>query len=156
MPERPNGAHWKCDGLLILGTWVQIPHLLPKKTHMLRNFEIDPQYLTDVHQVHALDLVKDRNNPTPDEIIMILRGNDIVRSIYTTDHPEFTKLRDELEKLRYIKTQRGWWNGDIVLKSFKINGWILKKDYTFPCAAALSNAIKCKAKSTSRSKCINW
>ena len=123
---------------------------------MLRNFEIDPQYLTDVQQVHALDLVKDRNNPTPDEIIMILRGNDIVRSIYTTDHPEFTKLRDELEKLRYIKTQRGWWNGDIVLKSFKINGWILKKDYNFPCAAALSNAIKCKAKSTPRSKCINW
>lgn len=122
---------------------------------MLKNFEIDPQYLTDVHQVHTRDLVKDRNNPTPDEIILILRGHDIVRSISTVDHPEFTKLRNKLEELRYIKIERGWWNGDTVLKSFKLNGWILRKHFKFPCAAALGISIKVASSGKRQNHCLN-
>lgn len=122
---------------------------------MLRNFEIDPQYLTDIQEVNVLDLVKDRNNPTPDEIILILRGSDTIRSIHTIDHPEFTKLRNKLEELRYIKTQRGWWNGDTVIKSFKLNGWILRKYFKFPCAAALGITIKFAENSKRGKTCIN-
>ena len=122
---------------------------------MLRNFEIDPQYLTDLQEVLTIDLVKDRNNPTPDEIILILRGSDTIRNIHTIDHPEFTKLRNKLEELRYIKIERGWWNGDTVLKSFKLNGWILRKDFSFPCAAALGITIKFAGNRKRSNACIN-
>lgn len=122
---------------------------------MLKNFEIDPQYLTDLQEVFTIDLVKDRNNPTPDEIILILRGSDTIRNIHTIDHPEFTKLRNKLEELRYIKIERSWWNGDTVLKSFKLNGWILRKDFSFPCAAALGITIKFAGNRKRSNACIN-
>lgn len=108
-----------------------------------KNFEIDEAYLTDVNVRKVHDHVKDRANPTPDELIMILKGRDQSVSIYNTDHEEFTKLREELGRLGYIKIQRGWWNGDRVLKSFKLNGWVFKKGHKFPCASALGVNIRC-------------
>ena len=55
-------------------------------------------------------------------------------------------MRNQLEELGYIKTERGWWNGDRVLKSFKLNEWTMRKGHKFPCAAALKGSIECARK----------
>ena len=113
---------------------------------MLKQFYIDECYITDVTVRTEHDFIKDRNNPTHDDIIKILKGYDRGLSISNKDHDEFTKLRNQLEELGYIETQRSWWNGDRVLKSFKLNEWTFRKNHKFPCAAAMSNSISCARK----------
>ena len=54
------------------------------------------------------------------------------------DHPGFTTLRNKLEKQGYIQIERGWWNGDRVIKPFSLNGFKFKKYDKFPCASALN------------------
>ena len=113
---------------------------------MLRQFVIDEQYITDVTVRQEYDLVKDRDNLTNEDLIKILKGYDKSVSISSKDHDEFTKLRDQLEELGYISTWRSCWNGDRILKSFKLNEWTMRKGRKFPCAAALKNSIECARK----------
>lgn len=113
---------------------------------MLKEFYIDEQYITDETVRTERDLIKDRSNISHEDLIKILKGWDKSVTISNKDHDEFTKLRNQLEKLGYIKTERGWWNGDRVLKSFKLNGWTMRKGHKFPCAAALRNSIECAKK----------
>ena len=113
---------------------------------MLRQFVIDEQYITDVTVRVEYDYVKDRNNLSNEDLIRILKGYDKSVSISNKDHDEFTKLRDQLEELGYIETQRSWWNGDRILKSFKLNEWTMRKGHKFPCAAALRVSIDCARK----------
>ena len=110
---------------------------------MLREFFIDEAFITDVTVRTEHDFIKDRKNPTNEDLIKILKGWDKSVSISNKDHDEFTKLRNQLEELGYIETQRSWWNGDRVLKSFKLNGWTFRKGHKFPCAAALRVSIDC-------------
>ena len=112
----------------------------------LRQFTIDEQYICDVTIRTEHDFIEDRSNPTHDDIIKILKGYDKSYSISNKDHDEFTKLRDQLEELGYIETQRSWWNGDRVLKGFKLNEWTFKKGEKFCCAGAMSNSIHCARK----------
>ena len=113
---------------------------------MLRQFTIDESFICDVIVRTEHDFIKDRNNPTHEDLIKVLKGYDKGVSISNKDHDEFTKLRNQLEELGYIKCERGWWNGDQVLKSFKINEWTFKKGHRFPCASALNNSIHCARK----------
>lgn len=113
---------------------------------MLKQFTIDEKFICDVTVRTEFDLVKDRNNPTYDDLIKILKGYDKMVSTSNKDHDEFTKLREELGRLGYIEIQRGWWNGDRVLKSFKLNEWTFRKGHKFTCAAAMSNSIHCARK----------
>jgi hypothetical protein len=113
---------------------------------MLRQFTIDESFICDVTVRTEHDFIKDRNNPTHEDLIKILKGYDKGLSISNKDHDEFTKLRNQLEELGYIKCERGWWNGDRVLKSFKINEWTFRKGHKFPCASALNNSIHCARK----------
>jgi len=108
---------------------------------MLRKFTIEEQYITEVSVTRSYDHVKDRNNPTYDELIKVLQGHDRSYSYCTDDHDEFKKLRNNLEELGYIRCERSWWNGDVVLKSFKLNEWTFRKGQKFPCAAAINSAI---------------
>jgi len=110
---------------------------------MLRQFIIDEQYICDVPLRIEHDFIKDRNNLTHDDLIKIIKGHDKSYSISNKDHDEFTKLRNQLEELGYIKCERGWWNGDRVLKGFKLNEWTFRKGHQFPCATAMSNSIHC-------------
>lgn len=110
---------------------------------MLKQFSINESYICDVSVRTEHDFIKDRNNPTPEDIIKCLKGYDKSVSISNKDHDEFTKLRNQLEELGYIKTERGWWNGDRVLKSFKLNEWTFQKGHKFPCAAAIRCSIEC-------------
>jgi hypothetical protein len=111
------------------------------------NFEIDPEYITDISVVTEYHRAKDPTNPTPEELIAIIRDGSVRGTSYTTtDHPEYAKLRDHLEDLGYIKTARMSWNGDRVLKRFTLNGVPFKKDDQFSCAAAMQHYIVYKRK----------
>ena len=109
---------------------------------MLREFFIDEEYVTDVTVRTERSLLENPENPTHEDLIKILKGEDKMVSIASKDHPEFAKLRDELENLGYIITQRSWWNGDKVIKGFKLNGYPLKKGERFYSAAAMSGSFK--------------
>lgn len=109
---------------------------------MIAQFYLDESFFKSVTKQTVHDYVKDRNNPTPEETLMILRGYDTSITTTSIDHPEFTKLREELGKRGYIKIERGWWNGDRVEKTFKLNEWLFKKGDKFASASALGNAIK--------------
>jgi hypothetical protein len=113
---------------------------------MLKQFIIDEQYICDVMVRTEHDFIKDRNNPTHDDLIKVLKGYDKGLSISNKDHDEFTKLRNQLEELGYIECQRSWWNGDRVLKSFKLNEWTFRKGHKFPSASAMNNSIHCARK----------
>lgn len=110
---------------------------------MLRQFTIDERFICDVTVRVVHDFIKDRSNPTPDDVIKILKGYGVTTSTSHKDHDEFTKLRDQLEELGYIKTERGWWNGDRVLKGFKLNEWTFLKGEKFCSAGAMKNSINC-------------
>ena len=113
---------------------------------VLRQFTIDESFICDVTVRTEHDFIKDRINPTHDDIIKILKGYDKSYSTSNKDHDEFTKLREELGSLGYIEIQRGWWNGDRVLKSFKLNEWTFLKGEKFCSASAMSNSINCARK----------
>lgn len=113
---------------------------------MSNQFYLDEQYICDVTVRTEHDFIKDRNNITNEDLINILKGWDKSVTISNKDHDEFTKLRNQLEKLGYIKTERSWWNGDRVLKPFYLNEWKFKKNHKFPCAAAMKNSIYCARK----------
>ena len=87
----------------------------------MRQFQIDPSYLVTITCTRTTSFVVDPENPTPEELIMVLRNEHQMTSHWVEDHPEFTKLRNELEQLGYIKTERSWWNGDRVLQPFVLN-----------------------------------
>lgn len=109
-------------------------------------FTIDESYLCDVTVTTEFDFIADRENPTPDDLIKLIKYPHKPVIYSNKDHDEFTKLRNQLEELGYIKCQRGWWNGDTVLKPFYLNGWRFKKNHKFPCAAALKVSIDCARK----------
>ena len=68
------------------------------------------------------------------------------------DHPEFTKMRNRLEKQGYIQIEHGWINGDRVLKPFSLNGFKFKKHDKFPCASAMDIWLSVKEKKLTKSK----
>lgn len=111
---------------------------------VIQNFEIDEQYLTNVvveEQVTFTGLTTTGSVTPEQRAVMEEMMDKPLKVTKWIDHPEFTKLREQLEADGYIKIERSWWNGDKVLKPFKINGISLKKNGTFYCAVALGNAI---------------
>lgn len=104
----------------------------------LREFYIDEAYMCDITIHKEWNMyTKNGREPTPEELIKILNGEGKCSITGSEDHPEFTKLREELGRLGYIEIQRSWINGDRVTKSFKLNGYIARKGWQFSCATAL-------------------
>ena len=68
------------------------------------------------------------------------------------DHPEFTKMRNRLEKQGYIQIEHGWVNGDRALKPFSLNGFKFKKHDKFPCASAMDVWLSVEEKKLTKSK----
>lgn len=58
-------------------------------------------------------------------------------SISRVEHPAFENLRTSLASRGYIKIERGWYNGDIVIKPFFLNRVYFDVDDRFPCADAM-------------------
>jgi len=101
------------------------------------NFEIDPKYVTDViiHQTYYRHA--DKTMLTNEQLIEVIKNPVIGKSTSTEDHPEFTRLREQLGEQGYISIERGWWNGDCVLKSFSLNGVQFEPGEKFCCAGAM-------------------
>lgn len=60
-------------------------------------------------------------------------GYGLQRSI---DHPCFTEIREKLYNGGYIHIEKGWSNGDRVLKPFYINRYLFDVGDKFCCASA--------------------
>ena len=103
----------------------------------MKEFTIDTKYFTDVTiRKEWNSYTKDGREPTAEELVLILQGKGKCSMTSSADHPEFAKLRKQLGELGYIKIETGWWNGDRVLKPFKLNGLILEEGEQFSCASA--------------------
>jgi len=104
----------------------------------MKNFEIDMEYVVSVSIVEE-HYPKQRENETSEEFLIrkLTHGSNPVVTISSEDHPEFAKLRNQLEQEGYIKTERSWSNGDRVLKPFMLNNVKFKKNYKFCCASAM-------------------
>jgi hypothetical protein len=98
---------------------------------------LDEEYLTSI-TVHK-DYMKDR--PEDEQLIAKLKGHKFC-STHSEDHPEFDKVRRELEAEGYLNVVRNSWNGDTVLKPFVFNGAKFKKGERFPCGAAIKGHLK--------------
>lgn len=109
----------------------------------MKKFTIDIAYATSVYIKEVFPLRQKEGESDEDFLIRKLKSCHATSySIRTEDHPEFAKLRDNLESLGYIKTDRNSWNGDVVLKTFMLNNVKFKTHNRFPCAAAISYNLK--------------
>ena len=111
------------------------------------DFIIDPAYLCSVSIREEWNTyTKNGREPTAEELLLVLAGKGNYSMGSSIDHPEFTKLREQLGEQGYIKIERGWWNGDRVLKPFKLNGRKFKEGDQFSCGAAMGNHLIVRAK----------
>lgn len=108
----------------------------------MKDFFIDPQYLTDVMVTTYYKKYQDQDHVTHEELIDAIKYPGGAIMMGSKDHPEFSFLRDELERQGYIACQRMWWNGDRVVKPFRLNGCLFEEDEQFPCAAAMKGHLK--------------
>lgn len=113
---------------------VRVPGYPPNK---IMHFYLNQDYFCSVTIRKSGNTYRDKENPTEEDLFKILQGKGDWSSVQNEDHPEFKKLRELLGMQGYIKIQRSWSNGDIVLKEFRLNGYNFKKGDRFPCAAAL-------------------
>jgi hypothetical protein len=104
---------------------------------MSNRFTIDPEFLCSITTTTEYWHLENQENPTAQDMIRLLKRTHKTVVTGSHDHPEFAKLRDQLEQSGYIKTERSWCNGDQVLKQFWLNGVAFKKNQQFGCAAAL-------------------
>lgn len=93
----------------------------------MKTFRLSKKYICQVCTSNKIKLHNANDSLLDDSVIST--GFD--------DHPEFEKLRNKLEKKGYIKVERNWVNGDIVLVSFYLNKLKFKKNELFPCASAI-------------------
>jgi hypothetical protein len=106
------------------------------------NILIDEAYLCQESIRESGSIFSGKEALSEEEFLKVLMGNDRWISFRNDDHPEFKKLRNQLEADGFIHTERRWWNGDRVLKRFKINGYVFEEGDQFPCGAAIRNYIE--------------
>ena len=104
---------------------------------MIKEFAIDPAYVTEVSVRTDYPFQPPADKATDEDIIRALKHRGGTYSIQSVDHPEFMALRDRLEAEGYIRTERQWWNGDRVLKRFRLNGVLFRPGEQFSSAAAM-------------------
>jgi len=74
---------------------------------------------------------------TDEDLVEVIKGHGGCSITGSDDGPEFKALRNQLEEMGYIKCERNWWNGDRVIRTFRLNGLRFKKDTQFSSGAAL-------------------
>ncbi len=106
-------------------------------------FYIDPAFIVSVTErvVHTANRLHEETEE--DFLVRKIKYQGNIVSTSSNDHPEFAKLRNELEAAGFIETQRYCWNGDTVLKPFYLNDVKFKKYEKFYSAAAMSSRLKC-------------
>ena len=110
------------------------------------DFTLDPDYMCGVNIYKEWNqYTQNGREPTNEELLLILAGKGRCSSLHSEDHPEFARLREQLGELGYIHIHRGCWNGDRVLKPFKLNGRKFKESDQFSCGAAMGNHLRVRA-----------
>jgi hypothetical protein len=111
------------------------------------NFNINPEYLTSVSTRKEWNTYTNNGRvPTDEELILIIQGKGNYSIGSSIDHPEFAQLREQLGSEGYISIERGWWNGDRVLKPFRLNGCKFKEGEQFSCGPAMGIHFAVRAK----------
>ncbi len=72
-----------------------------------------------------------------EDLVKVLQGKGNHSSMGSDDSEEFKALRNQLEAEGYIRCERGWWNGDRVLKTFFLNEVRFDRDDQFSSGAAM-------------------
>lgn len=103
----------------------------------MKEFAIDIAFCDSVSKITYHSLLENKHNPTPQDLVKIIRGEDKITSFESIDHPMFTKLREQLAADGFIEIDNGSWNRDTVLSPFKLNGVLFKTGDRFPCASAI-------------------
>ena len=108
----------------------------------LKDFYLDEtlDWEEHIHQVWNSYLSKDVL--TNEDLVEVLKDGGHCASFSSDDAPEFKALRNKLEELGYIECQRRWWNGDRVLRAFRFNGVVFRRDEQFCCGAAMKLHLK--------------
>lgn len=100
-------------------------------------FTINLEYCDSVNKITHHSLLENEHDPTPQDLIKIIRGEDKMTSFESIDHPVFNELREQLAAGGFIKVDRSSWNGDTVLSTFRLNGVVFSPGNRFPCASAI-------------------
>lgn len=100
-------------------------------------FELDESLLWNVTIRKEWNMYLDKDVITNEDLVEVLRGKGHCSSVSDDDGPEFKDLRNQLEAEGYIRCERGWWNGDRVLKLFFLNGVRFGTHDKFPSGAAM-------------------
>lgn len=109
---------------------------------MIKKFYIPVEFITSVTVTTVYPLTPRQDESAEDFLIRKLKSaGHAMRSTSSIDHPEFTKIREMLGDTGYISIERGWWNGDRVLKKFYLNDVLFRKDEKFLSAAAMSHHL---------------
>lgn len=114
------------------------------------HFTIDSSFLCQVTVSESGNTYLGKSNPTEADLAEYIKGHGNWAYMSSKDHPEFARLREQLGQEGYIKIQRGWWNGDSVLKEFYLNGARFRKGEQFCCGSAIKYTIETKIKNKNR------
>jgi hypothetical protein len=79
---------------------------------------------------------------TSEDLVEVIKGKGHCSITGDDDGPEFKALRNQLEADGYIRCERSWWNGDRVLRAFKLNGVTFRKHDQFSCGAAMKHHLR--------------
>lgn len=113
----------------------------------MKEFILDEAYFTDVIERKEWNMYTANGRvPTDEELLLILQGKGNMSITGSKDHPEFAKLRTQLDMEGYIRIEPGWINGDRVLKPFMLNGYKFKEGEQFSSAAAMGIHFKVRKK----------
>ena len=109
----------------------------------MKKFYIDIAYVVDVIVRTEHPMRQYTGETEADFLVRKLKSdNSPMYSIGNKDHDEFTKLREQLGKEGYITIERGWWNGDRVVRPFYLNDVKFSKGDKFCCASAMKYTLE--------------
>lgn len=108
----------------------------------LKDFYLDEAMDWEEYIHRSWNTYLDKDIITSEDLVEVLKGSGHCASFSSDDAPEFKALRNKLEELGYIECQRRWWNGDRVLRAFRFNGVVFRRDEQFCCGAAMKLHLK--------------
>jgi hypothetical protein len=132
--------------------WQQSAELADSEKKMSKDFVIDPEFLSTVNLSKSWNSYAKKDTVTNEDLLKIIKGEGHCAIFSNDDHPEFKKLREQLGELGYIYIERGWWNGDRVLKPFTLNGARFKKHDQFCSGAAIKFDVESRLSRQRRRK----
>ena len=102
-------------------------------------FTLDERFMCDVPYKRVLNTKPIESNK---DLLDAIKQTNVMTIQGADPHPEFERFRCQLEADGYISIERGWHNGDSVLRPFRLNGCLFKKNEKFPCAPAMGIHVK--------------